>query len=150
MLSARPQPANSPRAGFSLLEVLIAITIVVILGSVVGINLLGLPQKQKVNAARLQIENFKTAISLYEQDNGFIPTAQQGLLALVVPPTVAPVPQHFNPSGYLDKLELPKDPWGNEYAYLVPGPAGKPFDIVCYGSDGEEGGEGHAADLSAW
>ena len=139
-----------PCAGFSLLEVLIAITIVVILGSVVGINLLGLPQKQKVNAAKLQIENFKTAISVYEQDNGFIPTSQQGLAALVAPANTAPIPRHFAPGGYLDKSELPLDPWGNPYAYIVPGPAGKPFDIVCYGADGEEGGENFDADLSAW
>lgn len=138
------------RSGFTLLEVLIAITIVVILGGVVGVNLMGLPQKHKHDAAKLQIGTLKTALTLYERDNGFIPTRQQGLAALVEAPKTAPVPAHWAEGGYLESISVPKDPWGNDYAYLVPGPAGKPFDIVCYGSDGEEGGEGHAADLSAW
>ena len=137
-------------AGFTLLEVVIAVTIAVLLASVVGVNVLGLPQKHKRDAAKMQIEAFKTALALYEDDNGNVPTARQGLAALVAPSDLAPAPRAFREGGYLESLRVPLDPWGREYAYLVPGPGGKPFDVVCYGADGEEGGEGRDADLSAW
>ena len=137
-------------SGFTLLEVIIAISIAVILASVVGVNVLGLPQKHKRSAARMQIEAFKTALQMYQDDNGFFPTARQGLGALVSPPQTPPVPSAFREGGYLETLSLPADPWGRPYAYIVPGPGGKPFDIVCYGADGEEGGEDLDADISAW
>ena len=83
--------AASSRAGFTLAEVLIAVTIVVILGAVVGLNVLDLPQKGRVGAARQQLETFKTAIAMYAADNGDVPTAEQGLEALVAAPTRPPV-----------------------------------------------------------
>ncbi|MBQ7667291.1 MAG: type II secretion system major pseudopilin GspG [Kiritimatiellae bacterium] len=137
-------------AGFTLLEVIVAITIAVILASVVGVNVLGLPQKHRRDAAKMQIEAFKTALALYQDDNGVFPSARQGLAALVEPSAVAPVPTSFRDGGYLESLSLPADPWGRPYAYIVPGPGGKPFDIVCYGADGEEGGTGVDADIAAW
>ncbi len=140
--------AAPSRAGFTLAEVLIAVTIVVILGAVVGLNVLDLPQKGRVGAARQQLETFKTAIAMYAADNGDVPTAEQGLEALVAAPTRPPVPANFPPRGYLDRTDVPRDPWKREYAYLAPGRAGEPFEVVCYGSDGEEGGTGYAADLS--
>ena len=138
------------KAGFTLLEVIIAVTIAVLLASVVGVNVLGLPQKHKRDAAKMQIESFKTALALYEDDNGRVPTARQGLEALVAPSALEPAPRAFRPGGYLESLSVPDDPWGRPYAYVVPGPGGKPFDVVCYGADGEAGGEGFDADLSAW
>lgn len=137
-------------AGFTLLEVIVAITIAVILASVVGVNVLGLPQKHRRDAAKMQIEAFKTALALYQDDNGVFPSARQGLAALVEPSAIAPVPTSFRDGGYLESLSLPADPWGRPYAYIVPGPGGKPFDIVCYGADGEEGGTGVDADIAAW
>ena len=79
-----------------------------------------------------------------------MPTARQGLGALVAPSALEPAPRAFRQGGYLESLEVPDDPWGRPYAYVVPGPGGKPFDVVCYGADGEAGGEGFDADLSAW
>ena len=145
----RAAPAAG-RAGFTLVEVLIAVTIVVILGAVVGLNVLDLPQKGRVGAARQQLETFKTALAMFAADNGFVPTAEQGLAALVAAPECPPLAPNYPPRGYLEKAAVPLDPWGREYAYLVPGPAGKPFDVVCYGADGEEGGDGWDADVSCW
>ena len=140
-------PATA-RAGFTLIEILIAVTIVVILGAVVGLNVLDLPQKGRVGAARQQLETFKTALAMYAADNGLVPTAEQGLAALVAAPERPPLPANFPPRGYLEKAAVPADPWGRPYAYLSPGRGGEPFEIVCYGADGEEGGAGYAADLS--
>ena len=139
---------DAKAGGFTLLEIIIAMTIVAILGTVVGLQLHDLPQKGRVNAARTQLATFKTALEIYAADNGAPPTQQQGLAALVAPPTTPPVPAKWNPNGYLDSRTVPADPWGRPYAYLCPGPDGLPYEIVCYGADGEEGGEGFNADLS--
>ena len=139
----------APKAsGFTLLEVIIAMTIVAILGTVVGLQLHDLPQKGRVNAARTQLVTFKTALEIYAADNGAPPTQQQGLAALVAQPTTPPVPLKWNPNGYLDSRTVPADPWGRPYGYLCPGPDGLPYEVVCYGADGEEGGEKFNADLS--
>ncbi|MBQ9726190.1 MAG: type II secretion system major pseudopilin GspG [Kiritimatiellae bacterium] len=145
-MNAHPATA---RAGFTLVEILIAVTIVVILGAVVGVNVLDAPQKARVGAARQQLSAFKTALGLYAADNGAVPTAEQGLEALVAPAARPPLPAAFPPGGYLEKASVPADPWGRPYAYFAPGRAGEPFEIVCYGADGEEGGSGYAADLSS-
>ena len=145
-----PREAIAPKAsGFTLLEIIIAMTIVAILGTVVGLQLHDLPQKGRVNAARTQLATFKTALEIYAADNGAPPTQQQGLAALVAPPTTPPIPPKWNPNGYLDSRTVPADPWGRPYAYFCPGPDGLPYEIVCYGADGEEGGEGFNADLSS-
>ena len=133
--------APDRRAGFTLVEILIAV-------SIVGINVLGAPQQARVSAAKAQLDAFKTALGLYAADNGFLPTAEQGLDALVAPAARPPVPTAFRPGGYLEQSSVPADPWGHEYAYLAPGSHGEPFEVVCYGSDGEEGGDDYAADLS--
>lgn len=150
---SRP-PCTSPtsivrRTGFSLLEVIIAITIIVILGTVVGVQLADLPQRGRASAARMQLAAFKTALQMYAADHGAPPTQRQGLDALVRRPTVPPVPATYRPNGYLDAPQVPADPWGRPYAYLVPGSSGEAFEVVCYGADGEEGGTGYDADLSS-
>ena len=138
------------RAAFTLMEVLIALAIVAILAGTAGLAVLPNLQKGKYRGAQLQIAEFKSALEQYLLDNGAPPTRQQGLEALVAAPSLPPVPANFPAGGYLDKIGVPKDPWGRDYAYFVPGPAGKPFDVVCYGADGEEGGDGWDADLSCW
>ena len=144
-----PAAPAAPRKGFTLIEIIIAMTIVVILGAVVGVQYKNLPQKSRVNAAKMQLAAFKTALELYAADNGFLPTQRQGLAALVEAPAVAPVPEHFAEGGYLDAREVPADPWGRPYAYFCPGSDDLPYEIVCYGADGEEGGTGFNADLSS-
>lgn len=141
--------SGAASGGFSLLEVLIAITIVVILGGVVGVRLVDLPQRGRVSAARMQLAVFRTALQLYVADNGAPPTQRQGLDALVRPPTQPPVPRNYRPGGYLDAQSVPLDPWGNPYAYLSPGSRGELFEVLSYGADGEEGGSGFDADLSS-
>ena len=138
------------RAAFTLIEVLIALAIVAILAGTAGLAVLPNLQKGKYRGAQLQIAEFKSALEQYLLDNGAPPTRQQGLEALVAAPSLPPVPANFPAGGFLDKIGVPKDPWGRDYAYFVPGPAGKPFDVVCYGADGEEGGDGWDADLSCW
>ena len=136
-------------AAFTLVEVLIALVIVVTMGAVVALNVFDHPQKGRQAAAKMQLSAFKTALELYAADNGFLPTRAQGLRALVEAPLTEPVPRHYPPHGYLDGVAVPDDPWGRPYAYIVPGSYGEALEVVCYGSDGEEGGEGWAEDLSS-
>lgn len=145
----QPSASIRARAGFSLVELLVAVTIMVILAGVVGLKLVNAPGKARVARARTEIALFKTAIQMYVNDNRIPPTARQGLQALVSKPTLQPVPEAYPDGGYLDRATLPPDPWGNDYVYLVPGSRGEPFEIVSYGSDAQPGGDGEAADISS-
>lgn len=136
-------------AGFTLVEILVVITIMAILATVVAVNVAHHPGKAKVAAAEMQLKILKTALNVYRSEQGQLPTLQQGLEALVAEPTIPPLAERYPQDGYLDSSKLPVDPWGNEYIYLVPGRTGRSFELLCYGSDGEPGGIDDAADLSS-
>ena len=137
------------KSGFTLIEILVVIIIITILASIVSVNVLRKPGEARVSAAKLQIKQLQTAVQLFKTEQGRAPTQAQGLEALVVKPTTDPIPQQYPADGYLESRKLPKDPWNNDYIYLVPGRAGEVFEIISYGSDGEPGGEGDAADISS-
>lgn len=143
------QTKSGMRSGFTFLEVLIAMLIISILSGVVGLNLYRHVKRAKVEAARVQIKTFMTALQIYRTEHGQLPTQEQGLEALCVKPTVAPVPEPYPEDGYLDSRTLPRDPWGGDYVYLAPGRDGSPFEILSYGSDREPGGQDEAADISS-
>jgi general secretion pathway protein G len=137
------------RSGFTLLEILVVVLIITILATIVGVNVAKEPAKARVTAAKTQISTFRTALQLYRMENGRFPTREQGLISLCRQPSVPPVPAGYRENGYLESRNLPADPWGNEYVYVIPGPEGEPYEIVSYGADGEPGGEGEAADISS-
>lgn len=138
---------NARRSGFTLVEIMVVVVIIGMLAALVGPRLLGSTDESRVNSARAQIANFSTALSLYNMHNGFFPTTNQGLIALVEAPTTPPAPRNFQKGGYLNTRTLPKDPWGNDYIYTCPARDGD-FEIISYGRDGREGGEGVDADIS--
>ncbi|NVL93001.1 MAG: type II secretion system major pseudopilin GspG [Desulfobacterales bacterium] len=135
--------------GFTLIELLVVIVILGILVGIVGVRIMGEPEKAKRTKAQVQIAYMETALKLYKLDNGYYPTTEQGLQALVEPPTVGQLPKAWREGGYLEKGKVPKDPWGNEYVYLSPGIHGD-LDLISYGADGEPGGEGNDADINNW
>lgn len=137
------------RRGFSLVELLVAVSIMLILAGAVAVNLLYEPAKARQARARSDLAAFKTALQFYLDDNYNLPSQRQGLQALVERPRTPPVPDNWRSGGYLDRTELPRDPWNNDYIYFMPGRKGEPFEIVCYGADGQPGGEGASADLSS-
>lgn len=130
--------------GFTLLELMIVVVILGILGAVVAPRLMDEPDKARVTQARLQLENFSTAIKKFYLDNGFYPTTDQGLEALVEKPVSGRTPRNYPQNAYMAKI--PQDPWGNDYIYTSPG-RNAPFEIMSYGADGSEGGDGFNADL---
>ena len=139
---------RNPRAGFSLLEILVVVLIITILATLVGVSVVKEPGRARVAAAKAQLVTFRTALQLYRMDNGQVPTQAQGLNSLVAQPTIAPVPKNYRPEGYLESSKLPTDPWGNPYLYLSPARDGAAYEVITYGTQGEPGGEGEAADIS--
>jgi len=136
--------------GFTLLEILIVITILGILASLVAVRLMDRPGEARALKAEMDIKTLETALKLYKLDNAFYPTTEQGLNALVEKPTTGRIPMKWREGGYLEKEVVPKDPWGNDYLFLSPGAHNRDFDLWSYGADGEEGGEGENADVSNW
>lgn len=126
--------------------------VMVILGILAGLiipRIMGRPEEARRTKARIQIESIETALKLYRLDNGSYPTTEQGLQALVEPPSAGKLASAWREGGYLEKGRVPKDPWDNEYVYLCPGIHGD-FDLVSYGADGETGGEGKDMDINNW
>lgn len=136
-------------SGFTLIELLVVLVIIGILAGYVGPKIMGRPEEAKRTKAAMQIQGIETALELYKLDNGLFPSTEQGLQALVEPPSVGTLPPKWRDGGYLEKASVPKDPWGNDFVYLSPGNHGD-FDISSYGIDGEEGGEGDNADINNW
>ena len=135
--------------GFTLIELMVVMIILATLITIVAPRFLGEPEKARRLKATVTIANLETAVKTYYLDNGFYPSTDQGLEALVQKPSTDPVPAKYREGGYLEKGKVPLDPWGRDFIYLSPGLHGE-FDIVSYGSDGVEGGEGKDADVESW
>jgi general secretion pathway protein G len=135
--------------GFTLLEIIVVVFILSLLAAIVAPKIIGRTDDARIAEAKVQIKNFETALKLFKLDNGFYPATEQGLAALVEKPTVGQIPQKYREGGYLEQKRIPADPWGSPYIYISPGLYGD-FDIVSYGADGKEGGEGKDADIKSW
>lgn len=138
---------QSKEAGFTLMELMVVIVILGILASIVVPRFLDEPHKARVVKVKMQIQGFSTAAKRFYLDNGYYPSTEQGLQALVNKPTTGRVPKQYPKSGYIGKI--PKDPWGNDYVYISPG-SHEAFDIIAFGADGEEGGIDDGADIQSW
>lgn len=135
--------------GFTLLELIVVVFILSLLVAIVAPRIIGRTDDARIAEAKVQIKNFETALKLFKIDNGFYPDTQQGLESLTEKPTTGQIPKNYRLGGYLEQKKIPLDPWGNPYVYVSPGMQGD-FDIVSYGADGREGGEGKDADIKSW
>lgn len=139
----------SNRRGFTLIEIMVVIVILAMLAALVGPKLMGRTDDAKIQTTRTQIGNLETALKLYKLDNGTYPSTEQGLNALLTKPTVGVIPKNYKEGGYLEKKQIPKDGWGNDYLYVSPGEHGD-YDLFSYGADGAKGGEGKNTDINNW
>ncbi len=136
--------------GFTLIELMVVISILAILAALIAPSLLGTKEDALRIQAKVQIGNFEQAIKLFYVDNGFFPSTEQGLFALIEKPTIGRPTKRWREGGYLEKETIPKDPWGNPYIFISPGIHNRNFDIISYGGDGEQGGTGTDVDVGNW
>ena len=124
--------------GFSFIELMVVIVIIGLLTSVVALNVLPSQDRAMSEKARADVAILSQAVEMFRLENLRYPSMDDGLDALL--------PDGDRP-GYIKAL--PKDPWGNEYLYLIPGENGV-FDVMSLGADGRLGGEGEDADIGNW
>ena len=130
--------------GFTLVEILVVITIIALIMSLVGPRVLNYLTESKVKAAKIQMQSFSSALDLLYLDTGRYPSSAEGLSVLVKP---ASAMAGWN-GPYLKGGNVPNDPWGKPYLYRSPTERAK-YEIMSYGADGQEGGTGTAADITS-
>ncbi|HNR29267.1 MAG TPA: type II secretion system major pseudopilin GspG [Candidatus Hydrogenedentes bacterium] len=133
MHSARQHRGSGAAAGFTLIELMVVIAILSILAAVVGVNVLGAFGQGSVAAAKTEIKSLADAVIMFKLENGKFPSDLETLIN--------------NPKrNYLNKNEIPADPWGNKYVFQADGAN---FRIISYGADGTPGGDGENADIAS-
>lgn len=130
---------------FTLIEVMVVVVILGILAAVIVPKVINRPEQARIVRAQEDIASLDNAMDLYKLDNGYYPSTDQGIQALVTKPTSDPAPQNWRQ--YLK--QVPNDPWGRPYQYLNPGTHGD-IDIFTYGATGQPGGTGENAEIGNW
>ena len=131
----RRSRVRTAERGFTLVELMVVIVIIGLLATVVVINVMPATDKAAATKARADIATLEQGVEMYRLNKLQYPAGDEGLQAVVR-------------EGYIKRL--PKDPWGNDYRYSAPGRDGRQFEILSYGADGREGGEGEDADIVNW
>lgn len=131
--------------GFTLIEIMVVVVILGILAAIIVPEVLKRPDEARVVKTKQDILAIQNALSLYQLDNGFYPSTDQGLKALVIEPSTPPLPSSWQQ--YLKAV--PMDPWGRAYQYLNPGTHGA-IDIWTDGANGQPGGTGINTVIGNW
>ncbi len=165
-------PQKLVRRGFTLVELLIVMAILVLLVSMVGPRLLGSKAKADISSVKTQIGMFQASLERYAIDMNTFPSKEQGLQALITEPSADSLGGEGDGGGgeefalegddndsegggsswdgpYVKADKLPKDPWGNQYSYDFPATHNKQGipDIWSFGPDGQENTED---DITSW
>lgn len=129
--------------GFSLIELMIVIVILGLLASLVMPNIMGKGEEAKQKLVCIQMKNIGETLKLFKLDNGVYPTTEEGLEALASNPDPERYP-NYSKSGYFENGKIPKDSWQSPFIYLT---TEEGFDLISFGADRKEGGEGDGADI---
>jgi general secretion pathway protein G len=143
-MKANLKSRKSRQAGFTLVELLVVLVILVLLASIIGPRVIGYLGSSRVKTAKIQVESLVTSLELFHIDVGRYPTSAEGLEALVR--NTSGIPGWSGP--YINKGEVPLDPWGKPYKYESPA-ADRPFTIYTLGRDGKEGGSDEDSDIKS-
>jgi len=132
------------RRAFTIVEVMAVVIIIGLLAAIVVRNFVGQTEKARVTTTKASLRVLDEAVMQFKMDTSRYPTEEEGLMVLIEPPSDI---DNYPEGGYLRTTELPKDAWGNDFLYIRYPESGKPYEIISYGADGEEGGESYDADL---
>jgi general secretion pathway protein G len=138
------QGKNKRKSGFTLVEIMAVIIIIGLLAAIGAMNFLGQTDKARVTTTKANLKMLHNSVAQFKMDTGRYPTEEEGLKILVEQPSDV---KNYQQGGYLDSTAVPKDAWANEFVYIAYPESGKPYVVVSYGADGQEGGEGYDADL---
>jgi general secretion pathway protein G len=145
-----PRRASSREHAFTLIEIMAVVLIMGLLASIVGVTVIRQIDKGRVTATKIQIKQLEVALTAFYSDNGFFPSTEQGLQALVEKPTIGREPRDYPEGGYLQGGVVPLDSWQNPYQYQSPGQINRDYDIWSLGGDAAAGGTGVDADIGNW
>ncbi len=132
------------KKGFSLIEILVALTLLGIAGAFVAGRIFDQLHEGQVRSAKIQMNNLQARLQDFRRRCGFYPTTDQGLESLVSKPTSGRECRNYPPDGFIEGGRIPLDPWDNPYVYESDG---REFNIISYGADGAPGGEGRDRDI---
>ena len=132
------------RRGFTMVELMAVLIILGLLMAVVVQNFVGQVDKGRVTTTKANLRLLHSAVNQFHMDTGRWPGDDEGLTVLIQQPTDV---QTWQPGGYLETTDIPKDGWNNDFIFELYPESGKPFVIRSLGADGQEGGEGYDADL---
>ena len=136
--------------GFTLIEIMAVVLIMGFLAGIVGVAVVAQIDKARVTTTRTQIKQLEAALAFFQMENGFFPSTDQGLQALVEMPTAGREARNYREGGYLQGGEVPLDAWQSPYQYESPGQFNRDYDIWSLGADGVPGGTGVDADIGNW
>lgn len=143
-ISWRQAMARAGTQGFSLIEILIALTLLGIAGTFVAGKIFDQLYEGQVQSTRIQMQSLSERLKEFRRHCGTYPTTDQGLEALVQKPSGGRDCPRYNPSGYIEGGKVPLDPWDEPFGYESDG---RTFNIYSYGADRQEGGEGQDKDI---
>ena len=132
------------RSGFTMVELMAMLIIIGLLATLVVTKVASKIDQARVTTTKANLKALHAAVNQFKMDTARFPSEELGLLELIEQPSDVEI---WEPGGYLETTELPKDGWGNEFIYELFPASGKPFVIKSLGADGQEGGEGYNADL---
>ena len=132
------------RKAFTMVELMAVLVILGLLATLVVRNFMGQTDKARVTTTKASLKSLHFAVNQFKMDTGRFPAEEEGLTTLIEQPSDV---TNYEPGGYLETTEIPKDGWGNDFVYERFPESGKPFVIISWGADGEEEGEGLNKDL---
>jgi general secretion pathway protein G len=134
--------------GFSFIELLAVLVILGLIAAALTPTIFSKIAQGKIKSAKVQMSSFDQALNNFNLDCGFFPATEQGLDALINPPTNGKTCKSFDPNGYFGKKKIPQDPWGEPYVYASPGQANPgSYDLSSAGPDKSPGTED---DIKGW
>jgi len=132
------------KAGFTMVELMAVLIILGLLAALVVTKVATKIDQARVTTTKANLKSLHMAVNQFKMDTGRFPSEEMGLEELIEQPSDV---TNWEPGGYLETTDIPKDGWGEEFIYERFPESGKPFVIKSFGADKEEGGEGYDADL---